>query len=91
MASISPARDVNADYIAYGHSMCVDPWGALIAESDEKEDIIYAEIGGGLLPVCMYIFICRYICSIWANLHCPFTPFYWYSILYMVIFVLKGT
>ena len=47
VASISPARDVDAEYIAYGHSMCVDPWGCLVAEADEKEQIVYAEIGKG--------------------------------------------
>ncbi|KAA0184626.1 hypothetical protein HAZT_HAZT009038 [Hyalella azteca] len=45
VASISPARDVNADYIAYGHSLCVDPWGCLVAEADEDETIVYAELG----------------------------------------------
>ena len=45
VATVSPARDVEADYIAYGHSLCVDPWGCLVAEADEKETIVYAELG----------------------------------------------
>uniref|UniRef100_A0A2P2I3B4 omega-amidase n=1 Tax=Hirondellea gigas TaxID=1518452 RepID=A0A2P2I3B4_9CRUS len=44
VASISPARSVDADYIAYGHTLCVDPWGCLVAEADETEQIVYAEI-----------------------------------------------
>jgi len=40
----SPARDTNASYVAYGHSMIVDPWGVILAQADEKETIIYAEI-----------------------------------------------
>merc|ERR1712126_159359 len=40
----SPARDTSADYIAYGHSMCVDPWGCVVAEADAGEDIVYAEL-----------------------------------------------
>lgn len=40
----SPARDTNASYVAYGHSMIVDPWGVVVAEAEEEETIIYAEI-----------------------------------------------
>jgi len=40
----SPARDTSAGYVAYGHSMIVDPWGIVLAEADEKETIIYADI-----------------------------------------------
>ena len=31
------ARDENADYVAWGHSMVVSPWGDIIMEMDEKE------------------------------------------------------
>ncbi len=41
----SPARDPNAKYVAWGHSMIVDPWGTILAEADEEETIIYADIG----------------------------------------------
>lgn len=40
----SPARDTKANYIAYGHSLIVNPWGEKIVEADEKESIIYASI-----------------------------------------------
>lgn len=29
----------------FGHSMVVDPWGKILAESDEKEDLVEVEIG----------------------------------------------
>jgi len=40
----SPARDENLKYVAYGHSLCVDPWGRIISEATEKEEIIYCTI-----------------------------------------------
>lgn len=40
----SPARDTESDYITYGHSLIVDPWGSIIAEADEKETILYGII-----------------------------------------------
>lgn len=43
----SPARDMNADYHAWGHSMIVDPMAAVMAELDEGEDIVYADLNGG--------------------------------------------
>jgi len=42
--TVSPARDTAADYIAYGHSMAVDPWGCVVAEAAEHEEIVYAEV-----------------------------------------------
>jgi omega-amidase len=44
VAAVSPARNENAAYIAYGNSMVADPWGNVIAKADEKEGIIYALI-----------------------------------------------
>jgi predicted amidohydrolase len=40
----SPARDSEADYVAYGHSSIIDPFGTVIATCDEKEQIVYGEI-----------------------------------------------
>lgn len=42
----SPARDVNADYHAWGHSMIVDPTAKILQELEEKEGIIVAELSG---------------------------------------------
>ncbi|XP_059140518.1 omega-amidase NIT2-like isoform X2 [Physella acuta] len=44
VATASPARDETADYVAWGHSTVVDPWGEVISTTDEKEGIVYAEI-----------------------------------------------
>ena len=33
----APARDETASYQSWGHSIAVDPWGAVIAQTDEKE------------------------------------------------------
>ena len=40
----SPARDVNGSYVAYGHSIVVNPWGKVIGELDEKEDVLIADV-----------------------------------------------
>ncbi|XP_071842021.1 omega-amidase NIT2-like isoform X2 [Apostichopus japonicus] len=47
VATVSPARDVDATYIAWGHSTIVSPWGDVIAKADEKEQIVSAEINLG--------------------------------------------
>jgi len=43
-ASVSPARNEEASYVAYGHSMICDPWGAIVAKAGVNEEIIYAQI-----------------------------------------------
>ena len=42
----SPARDMKAEYNAWGHSMIVDPNAEILAQLDEKEDIVYADLNG---------------------------------------------
>jgi predicted amidohydrolase len=49
MAAVSPARDCNASYVAYGNSMLVDPWGKEVACIDEREALITGEIDIDLL------------------------------------------
>jgi predicted amidohydrolase len=44
MVAASPARNWNASYVVYGHSMFVDPWGEVLAQAGTLEDIIYADI-----------------------------------------------
>ena len=46
VAMCSPARDDEASYHAYGHSMIVNPNAEVLAEAQEHEDIVYAEIDG---------------------------------------------
>ncbi|MBQ0038432.1 MAG: carbon-nitrogen hydrolase family protein [Clostridiales bacterium] len=40
----SPARDENAPYVAWGHSMVCDPWGTVLHECDEKEAVAITEL-----------------------------------------------
>ena len=40
----SPARDTSSHYIAYGHSLIVDPWGQIISEAGKDETIIHGKI-----------------------------------------------
>lgn len=44
-ALISPARDTTAQYVAWGHSMVVDPWGKVLTSAGTDEEIIFTEIG----------------------------------------------
>ncbi|KAL9628026.1 MAG: hypothetical protein Q9164_007417, partial [Protoblastenia rupestris] len=46
VALCSPARDTNASYHAWGHTMMVNPNAEVIAEADEKEVIIYGDLDG---------------------------------------------
>ncbi len=46
VALCSPARDINASYHAWGHSLIADPMAAVLEEADEQETIIYAELDG---------------------------------------------
>ncbi|KAF9424515.1 hypothetical protein HW555_000326 [Spodoptera exigua] len=36
VALVSPARDPCAEYVAWGHSMLINPWGAVVGELDEN-------------------------------------------------------
>lgn len=49
VAAASPARDEKASYVAYGHSMIVDPWGKVLAQAGVGEEIIYATIKSSLI------------------------------------------
>lgn len=42
----SPARDMKADYNAWGHSMIVDPNATILGQLEESEDIVYADLNG---------------------------------------------
>lgn len=44
VTAVSPAQDPSADYVAYGHTMAVDPWGKVVAKTEFEEDIVYADI-----------------------------------------------
>ncbi|MFR3522969.1 MAG: carbon-nitrogen hydrolase family protein, partial [Clostridia bacterium] len=40
----SPASDYNSSYVSYGHSLIVSPFGEVLCELDDKENIITYEI-----------------------------------------------
>lgn len=44
IATISPARDASAGYIAWGHSMVVDPWAKVVASAAEGEETVFADV-----------------------------------------------
>ncbi|XP_063407095.1 omega-amidase NIT2-like [Mytilus trossulus] len=44
VASVSPARDEKATYIAWGHSSVVSPWGEVVATTEHEETIVYFDI-----------------------------------------------
>jgi omega-amidase len=43
-AAVSPARDTEGPYQAYGNSCVVNPWGEICGKTDARESIVYAEI-----------------------------------------------
>ncbi|KAI4131905.1 MAG: hypothetical protein LQ338_000987 [Usnochroma carphineum] len=45
----SPARDMEASYKAWGHSMVVDPNAAVMAEAGENEEIVYADLNADVI------------------------------------------
>lgn len=44
VVATSPSRIDNPYYVAWGHSMIVDPWGEILSEAETKEEILYADI-----------------------------------------------
>lgn len=45
LAVISPARNDNASYVVYGHSMIIDPNGTILTQAGIREEIVFHEIG----------------------------------------------
>ncbi|WP_054697385.1 carbon-nitrogen hydrolase family protein [Syntrophomonas palmitatica] len=44
LAAASPALNPKAVYQAWGHSLIIDPWGNIIAQAGNKEEIIMAKL-----------------------------------------------
>lgn len=44
MLGASPARDPQASYVAYGHSLAVNPWGHVLAQCDERPGLLMIEL-----------------------------------------------
>ena len=41
---VAPALNKNASYHSFGHSIITNPWGEVIAEANEKEELVISEI-----------------------------------------------
>lgn len=50
VAAAAPARNPEADYQSWGHSMVIDPWGRIIAQAGDEETILYCGLDLDLLP-----------------------------------------
>merc|ERR1719223_2228013 len=44
VVTASPARNPDSGYQAWGHSSVIDPWGRVVATTEEHSDVVYAEI-----------------------------------------------
>lgn len=44
VVATSPSQIDNPYYVAWGHSMIVDPWGKILAKAHEKEEILYSTL-----------------------------------------------
>ncbi|XP_064093772.1 omega-amidase NIT2-like [Macrobrachium nipponense] len=44
VGTISPARDVDSNYVAWGHTTMVSPWGEVIATTEHEETVVYSDI-----------------------------------------------
>ena len=49
VAAVAPARNKDADYVAYGHSLVANPWGEVLNQTDEKPNLLITEIDLDLL------------------------------------------
>lgn len=46
LAAVSQAKNKEAKYKVFGHSMIISPWGEIIAEAAEGEEIVLADLDG---------------------------------------------
>lgn len=44
VCACSPARNDDASYTAWGHSMVVSPWGKVVREAGAREEVVVAEL-----------------------------------------------
>lgn len=44
IAGTAPARCRNASYISWGHSIVTDPWGNILNQADETEQMLFTDI-----------------------------------------------
>ncbi|XP_053947453.1 omega-amidase NIT2 isoform X2 [Anastrepha ludens] len=49
VVTTSPARDKDAEYIAWGHSMVVDPWAQVLKSANDGEETVAVDINFALV------------------------------------------
>lgn len=54
VVTTSPARDENAEYVAWGHSTVVNPWGQILKQAAHSEDLISVDIGKIIYNINIY-------------------------------------
>lgn len=57
----STARDVSSEYVAWGHSMVVDPWAKIIKSAQDGEETIVADLGKILKSIQILIQFCLFV------------------------------
>lgn len=45
VTALKIARDTTSEYVAWGHSTVVDPWGKIVTKANEGEETIVADLG----------------------------------------------
>lgn len=56
VAAVSPARNDEANYVVYGHSMVIDPIGKILVQAGYRDEIIFTEIGKYSCCFCSFVF-----------------------------------
>lgn len=69
LAVASPARVTGSNYVAWGHSMIVDPWGKVLGEATEEDMDLFIDLGIYnimlvYIIICVVIFVCIVFCMI---------------------------
>ncbi|MDO5825343.1 MAG: carbon-nitrogen hydrolase [Methanosphaera sp. rholeuAM130] len=49
VVATSPSQVENPHYVAWGHSMIVDPWGNILRQAKAKEEILYSDLNPDLI------------------------------------------
>ncbi|XP_053680966.1 omega-amidase NIT2-like [Anopheles nili] len=47
VALVSPARDSTAEYVAYGHTLMCDPWGRVMCQAGEDQELLIVDVDAG--------------------------------------------
>lgn len=63
LATISPARNPNSKYEAWGYTMVSDPWGAIVKQAGISQETVHVEIGIS----CFFFSVDKFylLCELW--------------------------